>query len=416
MTQGDSESKDMGKLVMLASLHMAQYFPITFAAVALPFLFRQQGLPLEMFWLLALPTIPRWLKWLIALVVDNYGSDRIGRRKSWIIPCTLLASGLYALLALIPPDLPNLHLMVGVLVLSAFIMAAQDIAVDAYAAESMTDAERPVGTSIINLLVAVGSVLATASVALVEYLGWPTTMLLASAFLIVAALPGMFRAEPPPPPAAMARLARGEKPDLIGAVRRPDSWYILPFMFLFGFGQYFFLTMLGPFWADKGMSISDYGLLSALAASAGGMLAALTTPWLIKRTSMKFTAIVGLVILPIEAFTYREFSLMDGLPEFGWVVVTVALLAFSTNLYVYVVSISRFSWVAKSQAGTEYSMQSSLWNLGIWGAGSTSGLVAGQFGFAVFFPVAAAVTLIGGVFYVARWDTIERLVSEREQN
>ncbi len=34
------EQKDYPKLLMLAVLHMAQYFPATFTGVALPFIFR----------------------------------------------------------------------------------------------------------------------------------------------------------------------------------------------------------------------------------------------------------------------------------------------------------------------------------------------------------------------------------------
>ena len=111
-----SPSKDKPKLVTLAVLHMAQYFPAAFASVALPFLFRKEGLPLEMFWLLALPGYTRFLKWLMALVVDNYGSDRLGRRKSWIIPCTAIGALSYALLALFPPSLVSLrHCRLGAL-------------------------------------------------------------------------------------------------------------------------------------------------------------------------------------------------------------------------------------------------------------------------------------------------------------
>ena len=54
--------KDYPKLVTFAVLHMAQYFPAAFAGVALPFLFRKEGLPLDMFWLLALPGYTRFLK------------------------------------------------------------------------------------------------------------------------------------------------------------------------------------------------------------------------------------------------------------------------------------------------------------------------------------------------------------------
>ena len=168
--------KDYPKLATLSVLHMAQYFPITFVGVALPFLFRKEGLPLEMFWLLALPAFPRWLKFLMALVVDNYGSERIGRRKSWIIPCTVVAVILYAALAFVPPSLETIYLMVGILVFGAVVMSAQDIAVDAYAAEAMRDHERPVGTAMINVLGSVSSVVGAGAVALVDQFGWDTTM------------------------------------------------------------------------------------------------------------------------------------------------------------------------------------------------------------------------------------------------
>ena len=154
------------------------------------------GLPLEMFWLLALPGIPRGLKWLMALVVDNYGNNRIGRRKSWIIPCTLVGACAYAVLALIPPSLTAVHIIVGVLVFKSFVMACQDIAVDAYAAESMNDAERPVGTSLINFLGAIAGVMGSGAVALVDMFGWPMTMLAASGLMLFAALPAIIRQEP----------------------------------------------------------------------------------------------------------------------------------------------------------------------------------------------------------------------------
>jgi len=410
----DTKKKDYPKLATLSVLHMAQYFPITFTGVALPFLFRQEGLPLEMFWLLALPSFPRWLKFLIALVVDNYGNERIGRRKSWIIPTTIGAVLLYATLSFFPPTLESIYIIVGILVFGGFIMAAQDIAVDAYAAEAMQDHERAVGTSLINVLGSVSSVIGTAAVALVAYFGWEITMFVASILMLIAALPAMVRKEPTPPPATLERLARGQKADLVKAIKRKDSHYILPFMFMFGMGQVFFLSMVGPFWADQGMSIGQYGILAPASAITGGVLAATLTPWLIERTSMRFTAIIGLSILPVEAAVYCYFYYVPGIPAMPVLIVTVALLSFSTNLYMYTVTISRFRWVSKAQAGTDYSMQSSMWNLGVWAAGSTAGLVAGQFGYMVFFPVAALVTMVGGVFYVVKWRDIETMVLDRE--
>ena len=119
------KAQDKPKLFTLAVLHMAQYFPAAFTAVALPFLFRKEGLALEMFWLLALPGYTRFLKWLMALAVDNYGNAKIGKRKSWIIPCTAIGALSYGLLALYPPSLISLHVIVGILIFKSSVMAAQ---------------------------------------------------------------------------------------------------------------------------------------------------------------------------------------------------------------------------------------------------------------------------------------------------
>ena len=323
-----SPSKDKPKLVTLAVLHMAQYFPAAFASVALPFLFRKEGLPLEMFWLLALPGYTRFLKWLMALVVDNYGSDRLGRRKSWIIPCTAIGALSYALLALFPPSLVSLHIIVGILIFKSFVMAAQDIAVDAYAAETMTDEERPLGTSLINYLGALAGLLGTGAVVVVEYFGWATAMLAASAMLIVAALPAVIRKEPPPPLLAIKKRDLGEKPSFLNVLRQRDSIFIMPFLFMFGFGPAFLGSMVGVFWADQGLSIEEYGILSATATGAGGLLAAVSVPWLVDRMGLAKTAMISMAFIPIQAIMYMYFS-ERGIPAWSLLLPTYVSVSYT---------------------------------------------------------------------------------------
>ncbi len=409
-----SATRDLPKLFTLGVLHMAQYFPAAFTGVALPFILRREGLPLEMFWLLALPGVPRWLKWAIALVVDNYGNARIGYRKTWIIPCTLIGAALYASIAWVPPSVATVHAIVAVLTVKSFIMAAQDIAVDGYAAESMTDAERPIGTSIIVFLATLAGVLGSGVVALVELYGWRPTMLGASVLLIVAAAPAIIRREPPPPRATLIRKARGERPNLFKALARPESRYILPFLFLFGFGGAFFGSMVGPFLADKGLTLTQFGILAPISAIAGSGAGAIATPLLVARFGLRNTAMIGVAMLPVEGLTFCAFALMPALPPLPMFVAVVAVLGFGTSVYTFAVNNSRFRWVSKAQAGTDYSMQSSLWNFGIWVAGSVAGFVVAITGWSVFFPLAAGAAAAFGVFYLVAFDRIERLVRARE--
>lgn len=406
--------KDYAKLITLGVLHMAQFFPAAFAGVALPFIFREEGLPIEMFWLLALPAVPRWLKWLIAMVVDNYGSTRIGFRKTWIIPCTLIGTACYVVLAWIPPTVAALYTIVSILVFKSFVMAAQDTAVDGFAAESMTDAERPVGTSIIVFLSMAAQIFGAGAVAVVEQFGWSTTMFAASLLLLGAALPAILRPEPPPPVEARERRERGERPSILKTLRRPESRWTLPYLFGFGFGGNAVISMMGPFFSDKGLSLTQFGTLAVVCFVTGSALGAAVTPGLIRRIGMKGTALVGLLVLPFEGIAYYIFAVMDGLPAMSVLMASMALIFFGNSVYIFVVSNSRFRWASKEQAGTDYSAQSSIWNLGQWVAGSAAGFAVGAIGWSYFFPIAATLTLAFGLFYVFSFDRIEAMVLARE--
>jgi PAT family beta-lactamase induction signal transducer AmpG len=416
MATADKETNqlDYPKLVIIGILNMAQTFPAAFTGTALPFLFRKEGLPLEMFWLLALPTMPTWLRWLMALAVDNFGSERFGHRKSWIVPCTLVGTAAYALLAFIPPSLPAVHLIVAILLFKSFVLIAQDVTIDAYAAENMTDRERAPGTAIINWLAGIAGVLGTGTVALVETFGWKPTMLAAAALMLIAATPAMLRPEPPVPEARKRRQAKGQRASLIKTFKRPESGYILPFAWFWGFGAGFMGTMLGPFYADKGLTLTEFGILSPISHLAGSTLAAVTTPLLVSRFGLRSTAMVGVAILPIEGAMFCMFALTS-LPPLPLLIVMVSLLGYMTALFTYPVTISRYRWASKAQAGTDYALQSSLAGLGVWMAGSVSGLIASQVGWVYFFPIATTIALTAGIIYVGKFNRIEELVQERER-
>lgn len=421
MTDSEPSAKtdpriDYAKLASLGALHMAQYFPAAFAGIALPAIFRSEGLPLEMFWLLALPGIPRWFKWLIALLVDNYGSARFGYRKSWILPCTLIGALLYFSLSFLTPSIATVHLIVGVLLLKSLVMAAQDIAVDGFASESLTGVDRTVGTSIIIFMAYLGSVIGGGLMSAVETIGWSLTMTVASGMLIAAALPAILRPEPPPPAASRERRERGERPDLVKALKRRDSRYILPFVFVFGFGNTFFATLLSVFLIDKGLSLTEIGIILPIAAFIGTGSGALLTPFFVSRIGLRGAAVIGLLTLPVEGLVFAWFAASDTLPPPYLMIPVLAVLNFTTSIYSFAVNNSRFRWSSKAQAATDFSMQSSFWNFGVWAAGTVAGFVAAGVGWTWFFVIVAIVGVVSAGTYVCMFNRVERLVVERERD
>ncbi len=411
---GKGLPRDYGKLVMLGVLHMAQYFPAAFTGVALPAIFRQEGLPLESFWLLALPGYPRWIKFLIALIVDNYGIESIGYRKTWIIPCTVIGTALYAALSFIPPSVVAVYTIVTILFMKSLIMAAQDIAVDGYAAESMNDAERPIGTSLIVFLAVTAGVLGNLVVGLVDQFGWKPTMLAASLLLLGFAMPAIIRKEPPPPEARQKLRERGERPSIVEFVKRRDSWYIMPFLFGFGFAGAFGGSMFLPFLVDKGVTLTQISIISAVAGLCGSGLAAATTPILIAKIGLKKAATIGLCVIPFQGGTFAVFALMSQLPPLPIFIALISLLGFGVSLYDISVNNSRFRWASKAQSGTDYSLQSSVWNCGISVAASLAGFVAGATSWSVFYVISTVIGIAVALSYILMFNRVEELVQIRE--
>lgn len=406
---------DYVKLSSLGALHMAQYFPAAFTAVALPAIFRAEGLPLEMFWLFALPAIPRWFKWLIALPVDSYGSHRFGYRKSWIAPCTLIGALLYFSLSFFDPSHETVYLIVAILFVKSAIMAAQDVAVDAMATETLTNANRTVGTSIIIFMGYLGGVIGGGMMSGLEKFGWSSIMTVASIMLMAAALPAIMRPESPPPAARQRRQAQGEGASLGKLLRRPESRYVLPFMYLFGFSGALFNSLISVFLVDRGFSLTEIGIILPIATFLGIGGGALLTPIFVSRWGLQGAAVIGIATLPIEGLVFAWFATSTTLPPIAAMIPILALLNFTTSIYTFAVNNSRYRWASKAQAATEFSMQSSIWNGGVWTAGTVAGFLAAWLGWMTFFVVVAAIGTATAVVYVVMFKRVEALVEERDR-
>ena len=82
---------DHAALIAIACLMMAHKFPIDLSLTYLPAILRKNGLDLTQLSGLSLILIPFWFRWAWSPLVDHNGSERLGHRKTWILPCTVLA-------------------------------------------------------------------------------------------------------------------------------------------------------------------------------------------------------------------------------------------------------------------------------------------------------------------------------------
>jgi len=374
---------------------MGQSFPGVLAAVALPAVFRQNGMPLEMFWLFALPLIPSWLRFLMALVVDNYGSVSLGFRKSWIVPCTLLGAVLYLFIGNVEPELHNLWLIIGLLCLKSTIMTAQDVAVDGLAVESFTAQERPLGAAIIVLLMFMGTVAGQGLVAAIDLLGWQPAMTSAAILLVVVAIPAIVRPEAAPPSAAITRRASGRSASISDFLARHETRLILPVLFLLGFSSNLLRAMLPVFLVDLGLSLADIGFSFGFAVVLGASLSLLTVPKLTKRIGPR-NLIAWLVVGYLPCIPL--FGLLQGsTPSLTNITAILTYAMFVSTAMWMLVMQERMAWSSKHQAATDFSLQGSVANLGEWMGATIAGFVVASLGWSLFFYLGWTVAAIAGL-------------------
>ena len=131
-------------------LQMGQVLPAAFVGLMLPVIYREQGLPLDMWWVFTIPLIPTWLRPLWAPFVDRTGSRSFGMRRSWFIPCTTMGALAYMGMTLFEPTVENLVVVIALWTLKNSIMTTQDVAIDGYMIENIRDEERPVAAGVLD--------------------------------------------------------------------------------------------------------------------------------------------------------------------------------------------------------------------------------------------------------------------------
>ncbi len=228
--------------------------------------------------LLALTGLPYSLKFLWAPWLDYYDPGplgRLGRRRGWLLVSQAgLMAGLLALSVLDPRHLPAVGAMA---LFIAFASATQDVVVDAYRRDDLTDPELGVGSAYyiwgyrLGMMVVSGGGLIAA-----DAFGWAWTFRGVALLILVGPLTLTFSPEPrverPPAPTGVIQTVVEPLRDFF---RRPAPWWILSFIFFYKFGDQLATSLTTAFYLELGYSKTDIGAVvkgfGTLAILAGVM-------------------------------------------------------------------------------------------------------------------------------------------------
>ena len=287
----------LDRLGILWTLYFVQGLPFGFQATALPVYLRSSGMSLAGVGLATALALPWSLKPLWAPLIDRYGSARLGRRKSWILPLQALLAVTCFAAAKVPPN-DGLASLLWLVLAMNLLAATMDIAVDGFAVDVLTT--RELGHGNIAQVVGYKAGMLTGGGLLVwasGTIGW-TGLFVSMAVLVTLSLlvtlswdenAVVLRNRPPAEPAEPAPHRRtGE---ILAALRRAVTssgagWLIL-FVGTYKLGESMADTMFKPFLVDAGyreaqigLWVGTWGMLCSIVGSVGGGLLARRMPLL----------------------------------------------------------------------------------------------------------------------------------------
>ncbi len=226
--------------------------------------------------LYSLVGLPYTLKFLWAPVFDRFTLPLFGRRRGWMLVVQLLL-----VLALIGLGLTDPAQTPWLVALAAFVVtflsASQDIVIDAYRREDLSDNQLGLGSSFYVNGYRVGMLLAgSGGLILADYLAFSQVYLLMAGSLLVGVVTTLLCREP--------ELTRGTPHSFTEAVWAPFAEYfsrdrallLLLFILLYKLGDQMASTLTTPFYLDLGFSKTQIGAVAKLfgfwSALAGGLI------------------------------------------------------------------------------------------------------------------------------------------------
>ncbi len=286
---------------------------------------KASGVDLKTLGLFALVGIPYTWKFLWAPLMDRYPIFKLGRRRGWMLITQIAVMFAVASLGWLSPH-EHLGAIVTVCTLVAFFSASQDIVIDAYRRERLSDARQGAGTAVFVNAYKL-STLVPGSLALIlsDHLSWPAVFVITALFMLPGIITTLLVAEP--------LLNHGLAPrTLHAAVVLPlrefierRGWrhalWLLAFIFLYKLGDSMATALATPFYMELGFSRTEIGLVAKnaglWASLAGGILGAI---WMVKTGVNRALWIFGVA----QALAILGFAILAktgvNLWVLGWVI------------------------------------------------------------------------------------------------
>jgi PAT family beta-lactamase induction signal transducer AmpG len=352
-----------------------------------------EGVELATIGLFALVGLPYTLKFLWAPALDRFTPHLLGRRRGWLLISQLALIAAIAALGMTQPATAPFTVAVAAMLLT-FFSASQDIVIDAYRREALSDIEQGLGASLYVNGYRIGMLLASGGgLILADYVSFSTVYLLMAAFMTIGLATTFFAPEPQPSP--------GQPKTLMEAVFRPFAEFfsrehavmILLFILLYKAGDTMASHMSIPFYLELGFSKTEIGAVVKLFGFWATILGGLLGGILILRLGI-YTTLWQFGIL--QAVSTLGFAVLATIgPSLTGLATVIALENLSAGMGTAAFIAFMASQTDKRFTATQYALLSSLMGIPRVLIAAPTGWLAEVTGWPLFFGLCAALAIPG---------------------
>lgn len=380
---------------MLAALIMgfAGGLPLLLTLSVLQAWMKESGVDLSTIGLFALVGLPYTLKFLWAPLMDRYIPSQLGRRRGWLLIWQTLLTAAIALLAFSDPSKLLLMTAIAALLLS-FFSASQDVVIDAYRRESLSDDEQGMGAALYVGGYRTGMLFASGGgLIMADFISYQSVYLIMAAAMAASIIATLLSEEP--------AMNHGHPSTLREAVIDPFKEYftrdfaivILLFIFLYKVGDTMASQMTIPFYLELGFSKTEIGSIVKLF----GFWATLGGTFIGGILIMRFGIFLGLIWFGVlQALSTAGFA---ALALIGYDLIALGFVITFENLTAGMGTAAFIAFMAsltdKRFTATQYALLTSFMGMPRVFAAAPTGFMAESMGWFSFFIFCTLIALPG---------------------
>jgi len=403
------------RVLIVMFLGFSSGLPLALSGSTLLYWMREVGVDLRVIGLFALVGTPYTIKFLWAPLVDALDvpvlSQRFGRRRGWLLLSQLLLMAAIVFLGACDPSMSPLIVAAGAL-LVATASATQDIVVDAFRVESLSESEQAAGMASYVAAYRIGMLASTAGALFLvsgfaaafklgSHAAWSAGYAAMAALVLIGIGTTLVAAEPEKSAAAdaaharentLARVVEAALSAFAEFLSRDLALVALAFVVLFKFTDALAGAMTAPFVIDLGFSRNEYAAIIKGVGLAATLIGGFAGGFVARAFSLPASLWVGGVLQAVSALAFSWQAMVGH--NAAWLTFAIVAENFTSAIGT-VIFVAYLSALCRNplHTATQYALLTALAAVGRTYLSSSAGFVAAATGWAGFFTVCAVAGL-----------------------